>query len=150
MIYEVWGDGLWMTFFWAFTMSWSRLLARVWSGHLRAALHYSGEVHPLVKNFSPSHGYLRRGMVCQRRWEDNKRFHSSWSSPQVKFLVWGFEVAQETWAPENSPPKKCRHVGNHVIFHPCTKFSTKKTLDCSVNHHHTRVSLSANQTFESP
>ena len=24
--------------------------------------------------------------------------------------------------------KKCYHVGNHVIFHPCTKFSTKGLL----------------------
>ena len=32
MILEVCWDGLWDTFFWALTISWSRLLARVWSG----------------------------------------------------------------------------------------------------------------------
>ena len=32
MILEVCSDGLWDTFFWALTMSWSRLLAHVWSG----------------------------------------------------------------------------------------------------------------------
>jgi hypothetical protein len=32
----------------------------------RVVLHYGGEVHRLVKNFSPRHGYLRQGMVCQR------------------------------------------------------------------------------------
>ena len=31
MILEVWWDGLW-TFFWALTISWSRILACVWSG----------------------------------------------------------------------------------------------------------------------
>jgi hypothetical protein len=40
---------------------------------LRAALHYGGEVHWLVKNFSPRHGYLRQGMVCRRRCKDNKK-----------------------------------------------------------------------------
>ena len=32
MIVEVCWDGLWTLFFWALTISWSRLLARVWSG----------------------------------------------------------------------------------------------------------------------
>jgi hypothetical protein len=40
---------------------------------LRAALHYGGEGHQLVKNFSPRHGYLRQGMVCRRRCKDNKK-----------------------------------------------------------------------------
>ena len=41
---------------------------------VRAALHYGGEVHESVKNFSPRHGYLRQRMVCQRRWHINKYF----------------------------------------------------------------------------
>ena len=49
------------TFFWAITISWPWLLA-----HVRAALHYSVEVYWSVKNLSPRHGYLRRGMVCRR------------------------------------------------------------------------------------
>ena len=84
---------------------------------LRAALHYVGEVHRLVKSFSPRHGYLRQGMVCQRRWKDNRIFYSSWSSLEVKFLVRGFEVAQETQPPENSPSRKCP-----PRWHPCHFF----------------------------
>ena len=68
----------------------------------------------VVKRFSPRHGYLRQGMVCWRRWKVNLMFCSSWSSTENKFLVRGFEVAQETWHTENSPSKKCRHVGIHV------------------------------------
>ena len=30
---------------------------------------------------------------------------SSWSSVEAKFLVWGFEVAQETWPPKDSQQK---------------------------------------------
>ena len=41
-------------------------------------------------------GCLRRGMVCRKRAKDNEIVYSSWSSPEVKFLVQGFEVAQET------------------------------------------------------
>ena len=51
---------------------------------LRAALHYGGEVHQSVESVSPRHGYLRQGMVCRRRWKDNKIFYSSWSSPEVQ------------------------------------------------------------------
>ena len=49
---------------------------------------------------------------------------SSWSSMKVKFLVQGFEVAQETSPLENSLNKKCYHVGIRIIFHPFFLFST--------------------------
>ena len=48
--------------------------------------------------------------------KNSKKKVSNLSSLEAKFLVWGFEVAQKTWPPENSPNKKCCHVGNHVIF----------------------------------
>ena len=35
---------------------------------------------------------------------------------EAKFIVCGFEIAKETWHPENSPSKKRCHVDNHVIF----------------------------------
>jgi hypothetical protein len=47
------------------------------SSKLKAALHYGGEVHRLVKNFSPRHGYMRQGMVGWRRCKDNKKMPSS-------------------------------------------------------------------------
>ena len=47
---------------------------------------------------------------------------------EVKFLVQGFEVAQETWRPENSPSKKCRHVGIPVIFSSMYNVRTKGLL----------------------
>ena len=40
----------------------------------------------------------------------------SWSPPTGKFLVWQFEVSQETWPLENSPNKKCCHVSINVTF----------------------------------
>ena len=41
--------------------------------------------------------------------------------------------------------KKCRHVGNHVIFPSIYKVLHQRTLGCGLNHHWTRVSLSTNQ-----
>ena len=66
------------------------------------------------ENFSPRLGYLRRGMVCWRRWEDNELFYSSLSSPVVRFLVQGFEVVQGTSHPPNLPFKKVTSP-----WHPC-------------------------------
>ena len=43
-----------------------------------------------------------------------KLFYSSWSSPEVEFLVRGVEVGQETWPLENFRSIKCCHVGIHV------------------------------------
>jgi hypothetical protein len=77
-------------------------------------------------------------------------FYSSWSSPEAKFLVQGFEVAQGAWAPLNSLSKECRHVGSHVIFSSMYKVLYSRTLGRSVNHHWTRVSLSANHISEFP
>ena len=41
------------------------------------------------------------------------------------FTPQAFEVAKETRTPLL---ESVRHVGIHVIFHPCTKFSTKGLL----------------------
>ena len=57
---------------------------------------YSEELHWLIKNYSPRQGYLRQRLVCWTRWKNFFFFNvSSWSSSLVKFLVRGFEVAQE-------------------------------------------------------
>ena len=113
---------------------------------LRATLHYGGEVHRTVKSFSPRHGYLRQGMVCQQRWKDNIYiFLSSWGSPEVKFLVWGFQVAQEPWPLETPLLKSVRHVGIHVIFSSMYNVLHQRTLGRSVKHHWRRVLLSANR-----
>ena len=103
---------------------WMKCLEFLWLTTLRAALHYGGEVHQSVKSFSRRHGYLRQGMVCWRRWKHNKIFYSSWSSLEIKFLVWGFGVAQETWPPENSPST----LASMSFFHPCIMFSPKGLL----------------------
>ena len=111
---------------------------------------YFIEVHLSVKNCSPNHSYLRQGILCHRRWKDNKIFYSSRSSLHAKFLVQGFEVAIEIWPPENSPSKKCCHVGNHFIFASMYKVLHQRILGCSVNYHRTRVSLSTNQISKFP
>ena len=43
-----------------------------------------------------------------------------------------------------------RHVGIHVIFSSMYNVLHQRTLGSSVNHHRTRVLLSANQIFEFP
>ena len=83
---------------------------------------------PVSQDFIPRHGYLRWGMVCQRRWKGNKidalsyaskerTCYSSWSSKEAKFMVQRFTVTQKTLTSEELPFKKnCHDVGNHVIF----------------------------------
>ena len=59
------------------SLNWPNLVLASWVNQLvervgnnrsiRATLHYGGEVHWSVKNFSPRPGYLRQRMVCRRR-----------------------------------------------------------------------------------
>ena len=65
---------------------------------------------------------------------------------EVKFIVQGFEVAQETRPPENSPLKNSGcHVGIHVILSSMYNVLQQRTLARSVNQHRTGVLLLANQ-----
>ena len=71
---------------------WPESLGHILYIYVRAALHYGGEVHWLVKNFSPRHGYLKRGMVLWRRWNDNKNilFKLEFSNGQFSCpKLWG-------------------------------------------------------------
>ena len=99
-----------------------------WKG--RFALHYGGEVHRLVKSFSQDMVVWGKGWYAGEDEKCNEIFYSGWSSLEVKFLVRGFEAAQETWPPEISPSEKCPprwHPWCHFL-HPCTMFSTKGLL----------------------
>ena len=117
---------------------------------LRAALHYGGEVHRSVKNFSPKHGYLRQRMVCRRRWEDNKLFSQVGVLWRSSLLSEALRLPKKLDLRRTPPSRKCRHVGNHVSFSYMYKVLHQMTLGCNVNHHQTRVSPSANQILESP
>ena len=62
MMLEVCWDGLWTLFTWALTISWSRLLARVWSGPS------SCHIHHLI-------GYGKASNNCTRT--NSEEFHAS-------------------------------------------------------------------------
>ena len=94
--------------------------------------------------------YLRQGMVRRRKWEDNKIFYSSSSSPEVKFIVRGFEDAQETWLRRTPLLKSVCHIGILVIFSSMYNGLHQRTLEHTINHHRTRVLLSANQILKLP
>ena len=120
---------------------------------LRAGLHYGGEVHRLVKGFSPRYGYLRQRMVCRRRWkdnrEDNKICLSSRSSPEVSCpRLWG--CPRKLTFGDLLFLKSVRQVGILVIFSIHVQCSPPKDSWPFVNHHRTRVLLSANQILEFP
>ncbi len=72
----------------------------------------------LVKNFNPrqDHFEVMVGMAGKMGTNNNNKSVSSWSLLEVKFIVRGFEVAQETLPLKESPSKTCCHVNNHVIF----------------------------------
>ena len=74
-----------------------------WWTTLRATFHYSGEVHQSVKIFSPRHGYLRQGMVCQRRWKDNKIFDSSLEFSRGQVSCMRFEGCPRNLTSEELP-----------------------------------------------
>ena len=101
--------------------------------YVRVSLDYNDDVHRSLKNFSPRQGYLRPWLVWWTRWKNNNnKLTSSWKSPEVKFLVQGFEVAQENWPPKNSSNKKCYHVGSHVVFSSMLEVLHQRSLGCSV------------------
>ena len=72
-------------------------------------------------------------MLWQRTRQENKfQDASSWIPLESKFLVRGFEIAQESRTLENSPNKKCRYVDNHVFFSYVLEDLHWRSLDCSV------------------
>ena len=89
---------------------------------------YDEEAHWLVKVLTQRNLFEATTGVANKMEKTHKQNTSIWSSPEVKFLVQGFEVAQETWRPENSPSKKCRHVGIPVIFSSMYNVRTKGLL----------------------
>ena len=76
--------------------------------------------------------YLRQQLVWQTRWKVNQFFKmlSTWSSLETKFLVRGFEVAQETWSLENSLTKSViTLVAVLSFFYPYLKFPIAKVVN---------------------
>ena len=57
----------------------------------------------------------------------------SWSSQEVKFLVREFDIAQETWPPQNSPSRECCHVGILVISSSLPEILVRRSLDDNEN-----------------
>ena len=116
---------------------------------LRAG-HYGGQVHRLVKSFSPWHGLFeaREGYAG----EDEKIiqiFYSIgvlWRCQVSCMKLWG--CPRNLTSGESPLLESVSHVGIHAIFSTMYNVLHRRTLGCSVNHHRTRVSLSANQTFK--
>ena len=120
--------------------------------YLRASLHYGGEVHRPVKKFSPRHGFLRQRMVRRRRWEDKWiiLFKLEFSRGQVSCLWLNLRLPKKLDLRRTPLLKSVRHIGIHVIFSSMYNVLHQRTLGRSVNHHRTRVLLSANQILEFP
>jgi hypothetical protein len=53
---------------------------------------------------------------------------SSWRSLEAKFLVQGFEVAQELDLQRTPLAKRVVMLAPMLFFHPCLKFSTEEVL----------------------
>jgi hypothetical protein len=67
---------------------------------IRAGLDYGEEVHWSDKNSNPKTSLFEAMVGMTNKWKKTKhrvkKMASSWSSPEAKFLVRGFEVAQDT------------------------------------------------------
>ena len=114
---------------------------KFWKGMFRATLHYIGEVHRSVNNFSPRHGYLRRRMVCRRRWKDIKLFlfKLEFSRGQVSCpRLWG---CARNLTSGDLPFKNVLPCWQPCHFSIMYKVLHHMTLARSVNHHWTRVSI---------
>ena len=112
MVSEVSRDGLWTLLLGSHN---SIILAL--GSCVKWPLDYGEEDHRSVKNLSPRQGYLRQWLVRRIRWKKNFKNASSWISLEGKFLVWGFEVVQETFISGELPQLKvssCWHP--HQFF----------------------------------
>ena len=99
---------------------------------------------PVGQEFQPKTRLLEVSVGTADRMEIAKITNApTWSSPEAKFLGRGLEVAQETWAPENSPSKKCCHVIFSFIFEVLHRGS----LDCGVNTNWWRTHFVASYCF---
>lgn len=96
-----------------------------------------------VKNFNWRKSYFMQQLVWWTRLRNIKIFMylivtkkpSSWRSLKAKFIVWGFEVAQEPRPLKNSiGQKKHYHVDSHVILSSTLEILHRGNLDHSVNH----------------
>ena len=93
----------------------------------RAHLHYGGEVHRSVEKFSPKHGYLRRGMVCRRRWKDNKYFIQVGLLLRSRFLYEALRLLKKLKLHRTPLSKKVSMLASMSFFHPCTNVLHQRT-----------------------
>ena len=108
---------------------------------------YYSEVHvvggirvglDVKKCIGQSRIYVQENVIWGNNWYDGqdggKENSLNWSALKVKFLVLGFEVAQETWPPHYFPNKKCCRVrGAMSLFLSMLEALHRRSLGCSVN-----------------